>query len=64
MEDVGSTGSSAVEAVKAIREEGGVVIHVFIVVDRMMGAMEALENAGVSAEAIFRIDELLGRKPE
>ncbi len=64
VEDVGSTGSSAVEAVKAIREEGGVVIHVFIVVDRMMGAMEALENAGVSAEAIFRIDELLGRKPE
>jgi len=64
VEDVGSTGSSALEAVNAIREEGGVVIHVFIIVDRMMGAMDTMENAGVSAEAIFRIDELLGHQPQ
>jgi orotate phosphoribosyltransferase len=64
VEDVGSTGSSVLEAVNTIIEEGGVVIHVFIIVDRMMGALDTMENAGISVEAIFQIDELLGHQPQ
>ena len=59
VEDVGSTGGSALEAIKTIREEGGEVIYAFLIVDRMMGAVEKLEEAGFPVEAIFRIDELL-----
>lgn len=62
VEDVGSTGTSVLEAVKAIREEGGEVVHAYILVDRLMGTMERMQEAGVPCEALFRIDELLERK--
>ncbi len=59
VEDVGSTGSSAMEAVKAIREVGGEVVYVFILVDRRMGALERVRESGLPVEAIFTTDELI-----
>jgi orotate phosphoribosyltransferase len=59
VEDVGSTGASALSAIRAVREAGGEVVHVFVLVDRMMGAMEAIEAEDVTVEAVFRIDEFL-----
>jgi orotate phosphoribosyltransferase len=59
VEDVGSSGGSVLEAVKTIQEEGGEVVFLFLIVDRMMGAMEKLKEAGLSVESVFRIDELL-----
>jgi orotate phosphoribosyltransferase len=63
VEDVGSTGASAISAIQAIREEGGEVVQVFVLVDRMMGAIEAIEAEGTPVEAVFRIEEFL-EQPE
>ncbi len=54
VEDVGSTGASALEAIDVIRAEGGEVVQVFLIVDRMMGALDRLRAEGLSAEALFR----------
>jgi len=62
VEDVGSTGASALEAIRAVREAGGEVLFVFVLVDRMMGAIAAIEAVGASVEALFRIDEFLGER--
>ncbi len=64
VEDVVSTGGSALEAVKTIREEGGEVVYLFLIVDRMMGGMEKLKEEGLPVESIYRIDELLEPIPD
>jgi len=47
LEDVTTTGSSAVKAIKRIREEGGIIIDVISIVDRNEGARECLDSIGV-----------------
>jgi orotate phosphoribosyltransferase len=59
VEDVGSTGGSVIEAIRVIREEGGEIVHVFLLVDRKMGAIDAIRAEGLSVEILFEIDELL-----
>lgn len=46
VEDVITTGGSALQAIEAIREAGGDVLGVLAVVDREEGGREALEAAG------------------
>jgi orotate phosphoribosyltransferase len=59
LEDIATTGQSAVDAVKALREAGAVVNRVLVVVDRQEGATENLAGAGVELEALLTADELL-----
>ncbi len=59
VEDVGSTGGSVIEAIQAIQEEGGEIVHVFLLVDRKMGAIDAIREKGLRVETLFEIDELL-----
>lgn len=59
VEDVGSTGGSVIEAIRVIQEEGGEIVHVFLLVDRKMGAIEAIRELGLNVEPLFEIDELL-----
>ncbi len=47
LEDVTTTGGSVVAAIHAVREAGGRVERVIVVVDRGEGAAEALEKEGV-----------------
>lgn len=47
LEDVTTTGGSVVAAIHAVREAGGKVERVIVVVDRGEGAAEALEKEGV-----------------
>lgn len=47
VEDTSTTGGSALTAVEAVREAGGEVVGVAVVVDRATGAQEALESAGL-----------------
>ncbi len=47
LEDVTTTGGSVVAAIHAVREAGGRVDRVIVVVDRGEGAAEALEKEGV-----------------
>ena len=47
VEDTSTTGGSAMTAVDAVREAGGVVIGVAVIVDRSTGAKEKIEARGV-----------------
>ncbi|MFT3860736.1 orotate phosphoribosyltransferase [Micropruina sp.] len=47
VEDTSTTGGSPLEAIEAVRAEGGEVIGVAVIVDRNTGAAERIEAAGV-----------------
>jgi orotate phosphoribosyltransferase len=59
VEDVITTGGSALEAVAAVRAEGGAVSGVLAVVDRGEGGREALEAAGLGVLSLVHVRELL-----
>jgi len=59
VEDVVTTGGSALEAVQAVREAGGTVSGVLAVVDREEGGREAIERAGYAVRALVTLGELL-----
>ena len=58
VEDVFTTGSSALRAVDAVRAAGGIVVGVLGVVDRLEGGIAALRKAGLAAEALVTIKDL------
>ena len=47
VEDTSTTGGSPLEAVEAVRAEGGEVVGVAVIVDRDTGAAQRIEEAGV-----------------
>ena len=59
LEDVATTGKSALDAVEALREAGAVVDRVLVVVDREEGAAELLADHGVTLDALLTATELL-----
>jgi orotate phosphoribosyltransferase len=62
VEDVTTSGSSALYGVEQIRASGGIVDTVITVVDRGNGADVALGKAGVSLVALVTLAELLEQK--
>jgi orotate phosphoribosyltransferase len=61
LEDVITTGGSALRAVDAIRAAGGVVAGVLALVDREEGGREALESAGLPVLALARASDIVAR---
>jgi orotate phosphoribosyltransferase len=61
VEDVTTTGGSALKAVEAVRDAGGEVALVFTMVDREEGADEAFKEAGLTFRSLFRAAEFLKR---
>ena len=59
LEDVTTTGGSALRACKIIRKNGGIVNRVVTIVDREDGAKELFREEGVELLSLFRIGELL-----
>lgn len=59
LEDVTTTGGSALEAVRAVQEAGATVAIVLSVVDREEGAAEFYAAQGLRFDAIFRAGEFL-----
>ncbi len=59
VEDVTTTGESALKAVEAVREAGGTVALVLTMVDREEGATETFEKAGLPFRALYRASEYL-----
>jgi orotate phosphoribosyltransferase len=57
LEDVTTTGGSALKAVEAVREAGAEVVLVLTLVDRKEGATAAFEKAGVAFDAILTIED-------
>jgi orotate phosphoribosyltransferase len=58
VEDVITTGGSALDAVAAVRGAGGVVSGVLAVVDRGEGGRDALEAAGLAVHALVHARDL------
>lgn len=59
VEDTSTTGGSALTAVEAVRNAGGQIRAVAVIVDRSTGAKERIEEeAGVPYLAVFGKDEL------
>ncbi len=59
LEDIATTGQSALDAVEALREAGAVVNRVLVVVDREEGAREHLADHDVELETLLTASELL-----
>jgi orotate phosphoribosyltransferase len=53
VEDVTTTGGSAMKAIAAVRAEGAIVDRVITVVDRLEGAAETFKSAGIDFQAIL-----------
>jgi orotate phosphoribosyltransferase len=63
VEDVITTGASALEAVRVVREEGGSALGVLAVVDREEGGRAAIEAAGLEVQALVEVRELVELAP-
>jgi orotate phosphoribosyltransferase len=59
IEDVLTTGSSALKAISAVREAGGIVTGVLALVDREEGAREAIQTQGIAVISLVKAHELL-----
>ena len=65
VEDVVTTGSSALAAIAALRQEGHEICGVIGVLDRLAGARPALERAaGAPYVALSTIDEVYPERPD
>jgi orotate phosphoribosyltransferase len=63
IEDVITTGGSALRAAVAIRAAGGTPVGVLALVDREEGGREALESAGLPVLSLARASEIVARLP-
>ncbi len=61
VEDVITTGGSALRAVESVRAAGGEVLGVLAVVDRGEGGREAIERAGLEVAALVTAAEIVAR---
>ena len=59
LEDIATTGQSAVDAVEALRAAGATVNRVLVVVDRQEGASERLADHDIELESLLTAADLL-----
>jgi orotate phosphoribosyltransferase len=59
VEDVTTTGSSAMQAVEAVREAGAEVALVLTMIDREEGASDGFAQAGLPFRALYKASEFL-----
>jgi orotate phosphoribosyltransferase len=59
VEDVITTGDSALRAIKAIRSANALVVGVLALIDREEGGRQMLENAGVPVISLVQASEIL-----
>jgi uridine monophosphate synthetase len=57
-EDVISTGSSVIETIEDLRQQGGIITIVCCILDRQMGGKEKLQEIGVTLQNILTNEDL------
>ena len=57
LEDVFTTGESAIKAAEKLRDAGYVVEKVVAIVDRKEGGVEAMEKAGLNLRSLFTLED-------
>jgi len=60
VEDVTTTGGSAIKAVDAVKDAGGEIAFVLTIVDREEGADATFKEAGIVFRSLYRAAEFLG----
>ena len=63
IEDVITTGGSAIRAIDAVRAAGGIVAGVLALVDREEGGRQTIEKAGVPVIALVTASQILNALP-
>lgn len=61
IEDVITTGGSALKAIDAVRAAGGSIVGVLALIDREEGGREAIEQAGVPVLALATASQIIPR---
>ena len=59
MEDVSTTGGSAMNAVRIIREAGCIVTKVISIIDRLEGAEETFKKEGIMLDSLFTKNDFM-----
>jgi orotate phosphoribosyltransferase len=59
LEDVTTTGGSAMKAIEALKAEGAIIARVISLVDRLEGAADAFKRAGIPFTAILTAADFL-----
>ena len=62
LEDVVTTGGSAIKAAEKLRDAGYVVERVVAIIDRQEGGADAMKEAGLELKSIFTLEEMLNSK--
>jgi orotate phosphoribosyltransferase len=62
LEDIVTSGGSAIDAVETFRAAGAVVEDVLVVVDRQEGGREAIEAEGLTLHALLTADDVRGEE--
>lgn len=62
LEDVVTTGQSAMKAVQRLRDAGYTVNHIIALVDRQQGGAELYQQEGLEFSRLFTIDDLKSHK--
>ncbi|MFO0873964.1 MAG: orotate phosphoribosyltransferase [Phycisphaerales bacterium] len=58
VEDVATTGGQALEAAQVIRAAGATVLRIIATIDRLEGARENVERAGIAFDSLFTVRDL------
>jgi orotate phosphoribosyltransferase len=61
IEDVVTTGGSALKAIEAVRNAGATIIGVLALVDREEGGRERIEAAGYHVRSLAKASEIVAR---
>jgi len=64
LEDIATTGQSAIDAAEALREAGATVSRVLVVVDRQEGAAANLAEHDLELDALVTAEQLLAEAPD
>ncbi|MEM2549705.1 MAG: phosphoribosyltransferase family protein, partial [Nitrososphaerota archaeon] len=57
VDDLTTTGKTALECIKAVREKGGIIDKYFVIFDRLEGASELLAKEGVELYSLANMSD-------